>query len=143
MMEGCGDQAPHPSPLRIGWFPSRIVKIKRGNELKIARLYAGSDGESHFDDIELPMQARKDGRKTRTEVLPARGIVFFDAGDSDFHRAPARQLVFVHEGQIEVIVGDGSSRVFKPGEVFLAEDLTGRGHKSLAKDLSLIIATLE
>jgi hypothetical protein len=111
--------------------------------MRITRLYSGPDGESHFEDVDLPMQVGTTGRATRTEVLSARGIMFFDAGDSEYHKAPARQIVIVHRGETEVMVGDGTSRLFKAGDAFLAEDLTGRGHKSTAKDLCLIIVTLE
>jgi hypothetical protein len=62
------------------------------------------------------MQAGKTGRATRTEVLPAKGVMFFDAGDSDYHKAPARQLVIVNRGEVEVMVGDGTSRPFKASE---------------------------
>ena len=32
-------------------------------------------------------------------------------------------------GKMEVTVGDGTSRVLNPGDVLLAEDLTGQGHQ--------------
>ena len=58
------------------------------------------------------------------------------AGDYayDWHNAPARQYVVMLEGSVEVQVGDGTRRRFGPGAVLLAEDTTGRGHKSRAVD---------
>ncbi len=110
--------------------------------MKIVRLYSGSDGESHFEDIDLPMQVGKNGRDRRSENLPAKGIMFGEMGDSNFHNAPTRQFGIVLKGQIEIIVGDGASRLFREGDVFLAEDMTGRGHKSTAKDLRMLFVTL-
>jgi quercetin dioxygenase-like cupin family protein len=111
--------------------------------MKITRLYTGPDGASHFEDVDLPMNVGKNGRDMRTEVFPAKGIVFGEVGDSPFHKAPARQFGIVLKGQIEIIVGDGTSRVFKQGDVFLAEDMTGTGHRSSTKDLRIIFVTLE
>ena len=39
-----------------------------------------------------------------------------------------RQYLFVLAGQMEVSVKDGTTRVFNPGDVLLAEDMTGQGH---------------
>ena len=38
------------------------------------------------------------------------------------------------DGAVELEVGDGTRRVLGPGDVLLAEDTTGRGHKSRAVD---------
>ncbi|GIT02568.1 MAG: hypothetical protein CM1200mP27_11930 [Chloroflexota bacterium] len=38
------------------------------------------------------------------------------------------QNLFVLAGQMEVSVKDGTTRVFNPGDVLLAEDMTGQGH---------------
>ena len=108
----------------------------------ITRIYTGSDGESHFKDTDLPMQVGKNGRDMRTEVFPAKGIVFGEIGDSNWHNAPTRQFGIVLQGQSEITVSDGTKKMFKQGDVFLAEDLTGHGHKSSTKDLRIIFVTL-
>ncbi len=99
--------------------------------MKITRLYTGSDGESHFEDIDLPMQAGVDPGEIRTETFPAKGILFRETSsqfDVNWHNAPPRQYVITISGQGEITVGDGTKRVFGPGDIMLAEDLTGRGH---------------
>jgi len=35
---------------------------------------------------------------------------------------------------VEVSIGDGTVKTFGPGDVFLAEDFTGKGHTIAAKD---------
>ena len=46
----------------------------------------------------------------------------------DWHCAPGRQYVVTLDGEGEIEVGDGSTKRFGPGDVLLAEDLTGQGH---------------
>jgi hypothetical protein len=48
----------------------------------------------------------------------------------DWHVAPRRQYVINLSGQSEVEIGDGTKLLFGPGDIFLADDTTGRGHIS-------------
>jgi hypothetical protein len=102
--------------------------------MKIVRIYSGNDGESHFEDLEVPLQPQ--GLVGALSALqPATGIVFRETGaeyDYDWHNAPRRQYVINLAGGVELEVGDGSKRRLGAGDVLLAEDLTGRGHKSRA-----------
>jgi hypothetical protein len=104
--------------------------------MKITRVYTGDDGESHFEDIEVPMIDRGNiGWISRLET--ATGIVFRETDanyDLGFHNAPRRQYVINLDAPVELETGDGTKRVLKPGDVLLAEDLTGRGHISRAVD---------
>ncbi len=101
---------------------------------KVVRLYTGPDGESHFQEIEVPLEdTEKKGR--RSEIIEAKGIIFMETdGDYflDWHNAPRRQFSIQIDGEIEIEVGDGSRRRFGPGDVLLAEDTTGQGHISRA-----------
>ena len=100
--------------------------------MRIVRIYTGADGESHFEDV--PMQFVGDGHFGRiSKMVPARGVVFREVDgnyDLDFHNAPRRQYVVNLTGSVEIEVGDGTKRVFGPGDILLAEDTTGRGHIS-------------
>ncbi len=115
--------------------------------MKITRLYTGADGESHFEDIDIPFKGRGE-TDSRSDILPATGI-FFRATSGEFkldwHNAPRRQYVILLKGQSEVTVGDGTSRIFGPGEVMLAEDTSGRGHMTRAVNdqprMSIFITT--
>jgi hypothetical protein len=104
--------------------------------MKIVRVYTGADGESHFEDLEVPLQHR--GRVGRiSELQKATGIFFRETdGDYvlDFHNAPRRQYVINLDAAVELEVGDGSKRVLHPGDILLAEDTTGHGHQSRAVD---------
>ena len=107
--------------------------------IKITRLYTGTDGESHFEEIDLP--PGKDGMDADQQTIPLKAMeIYFREsknvpGGGDllgWHKAPRRQLYIMLGGTLEIEVGDGSKRLFKAGDVFLAEDTTGRGHLSRA-----------
>ncbi|MFC1947894.1 hypothetical protein ACFLXY_08255 [Chloroflexota bacterium] len=102
--------------------------------MKITRMYTGKDGESHFEDTDIPLGSH-DNPDRRSELIKATGIIFRETGadyDLDFHNAPRRQFVINLEGSVELILSDGSSRILGPGDILLAEDTTGRGHISRA-----------
>ena len=97
--------------------------------MKIIRLYTGADNESHFEEIDVPLELK--GRNAFSELQPAHGVVFRRAlatHSSAYHPAPRRQYVITLAGQMEIETGDGTIRRFGPGDVMLAEDTTGRGH---------------
>ncbi|MEE9253970.1 MAG: hypothetical protein V3U43_03485 [Pseudomonadales bacterium] len=102
--------------------------------MHIVRVYTGDDGESHFEDVEIALGDPGRGGRL-SEMVSAHGVIFRETGpdyDLDFHRAPRRQYVVNLSGSVELTVGSGESRVLGPGEILLAEDTTGRGHKSRA-----------
>lgn len=89
--------------------------------MKITRLYTGKDGESHFEEIEVPAE----------KLQVAEGILFREAKPGnlqDWHPAPRRQYVITLSGQGEIEIDDGTKKRFGPGDIMLADDLTGRGH---------------
>jgi hypothetical protein len=102
--------------------------------MQVTRIYTGDDGESHFEDVEVELTDR--GAMGRiSDLVSARGVVFREVDgdyDLDFHNAPRRQYVVNLTGSVELETGDGTQRVLGPGEILLAEDTTGRGHKSRA-----------
>lgn len=100
----------------------------------ITRIYATPDGESHFQEVEVALEeAGEIGRLS--EAWPAGSVTFRETGsdyDYDWHHPPERQLVLLLDGAIEIEVSGGETRRFAGGDVLLAEDLTGRGHRTRA-----------
>ena len=95
----------------------------------IVRIYTGDDGESHFEDIDLPYEQMETSEKTAVENAENIHFRRYQPGSFiDWHQAPRRQYVITLEGQVEVGLGDGTKRIFSAGDVLLADDLTGRGH---------------
>ncbi len=100
--------------------------------MRIARIYTGDDGRSHFEDIEVRLTEQA-ALGARTVPFPASSISLAEGtGEAtmDFHVAPRRQFVVTLSGRLEMECGDGTTRQFGPGDVFLADDLTGQGHIS-------------
>ena len=50
----------------------------------------------------------------------------------DWHPAPQRQFVVILSGQLEIGFEDGTTKVFGPGDARLVEDITGKGHTTVA-----------
>lgn len=50
-------------------------------------------------------------------------------GVYDWHPAPRKQVVVTLTGTIEFTFGNGEVLLVNPGDVFLAADVEGRGHK--------------
>ena len=97
--------------------------------MQVVRVYTGSDGESHLEELDLGYEAIAEAE--RTAMKSATGIQFRrdpPGRFQDFHTAPRRQFVITLEGQAEIGLGDGTKRIFNPGDVLLADDLTGKGH---------------
>ena len=116
--------------------------------MKITRIYSDSDGESHFEDIDIPVKEAGD-IGALSEKFPVTGIVFRETdGDYDYtwHNAPCRQFVLILEGSVEIEVSDGTKKTFHGGDILLAEDTTGQGHISKAvnqKPRKSVFVTLE
>lgn len=101
---------------------------------KIWRVYSGADGRSHITEVRLVMQPFTDVEGAHgegTPLLSAGGIAFRTAPPGyvlDWHCAPRRQYSITLSGSAEIEVGDGTVVRLGPGDVLLAEDLTGQGH---------------
>jgi hypothetical protein len=99
---------------------------------KVTRVYSDSVGDSHFEDIEIPLsEAGSIGRLS--ETFPANGVIFREVEQSydwNFHNAPQKQYIILLDGEIEIETSLGEKRIFKAGEVLLVEDTTGKGHKT-------------
>lgn len=103
--------------------------------MKVTRIYADDDGESHFEDVEFDLQDSDIGRLS--EFIPVKNMVLRETPADyslEFHNAPRRQFVVNLDAAVEIHASDGSKRVIGPGEILLAEDTTGCGHISRAVD---------
>lgn len=104
--------------------------------MKVTRVYATPDGESHFEEVEIPLRdAGEIGMLS--EGVPARQIIFRENAPSynyDWHRAPQRQYIALLDGRIEIETSDGEKRRFRGGDILLMEDTTGRGHRTRTID---------
>jgi quercetin dioxygenase-like cupin family protein len=98
--------------------------------MAIIRIYTGADGKSHFEDIEPAFEPRED-QSEHAVLHTASGTVIrrFDPQRSNpWHNAPGRVCVFTVSGAVDIEVGDGTVRRLGPGDILIAEDITGQGH---------------
>lgn len=116
--------------------------------MKICRFYT-RNGESYFEDIELPItRERKDAfgnLSFLSNSFQSPTVTFGELPatlNQDWHNAPVRQVVIIMAGVMEISVRDGESRRWGAGEMFFADDVTGRGHKTRAVEGPIRIATI-
>jgi hypothetical protein len=95
------------------------------------------DGTTRFVDETLPYAAGGGTPFRMTAPVPATSMSFrWTPGefDFDFHLAPRRRLVLVIEGGLEITVGSGETRQFRPGDILSIRDTWGQGHRSRSAD---------
>jgi len=119
--------------------------------MKITRFYATENSESRFVEIDIPIdhgQRDADGNTLRfSNSYPSPNVRFAELPDGmvqSWHHAPARQIVVVLSGELEVGTTDGQTRRWHAGEAFLADDLTGKGHttKTIGGSARVLFAPL-
>ncbi len=100
--------------------------------MMFVRLYSGQDGQSHFEELDT-----RKGSILFSKTLTGVEVVFKNNPPSqseEWHTAPRRRYLITLSGSVDVGIGDGTVKTFGPGDVFLAEDLTGQGHTIEPKD---------
>lgn len=99
--------------------------------IRCVRLYSEADGNSHYQDgfLDLPVSERGD---VLSGVSEAASISFRETsagGEFEWHNAPTRQFVITLSGTLEFEMKDGKTVTIHPGDVLLAEDTAGTGHR--------------
>ncbi len=100
--------------------------------MKITRVYSDLAGDSHFGELDIPLQ---DGGiiGRLSERFPVNAIIFRETEadyDYDWHCAPQRQFILLLDGEIEIETCDGEKRRFRGGDILLVEDVSGHGHRT-------------
>ena len=92
-------------------------------------MYTDDAGKARWEAIDL-------GRATDwMRGIDTTRIVFGSRAPGvlqDWHPAPQRQFVIILSGRLEIGFEDGSTKVFGPGDARLVEDVTGKGHTTIA-----------
>ncbi len=119
--------------------------------VKCIRLYSDGQGESHFEDIEIELNAVDFAPPSPplnlSSYTPAKQFAFLNAPvgwESDWHPAPYRQIHFYMSGEVEAEVSDGETRHLSAGDIVMVEDTSGKGHRSRTIGSSeILIATVQ
>jgi hypothetical protein len=106
--------------------------------MKCLRIYATPDGESHFDEVELPTTKRSvhpdaapfdvsasyQASRVRVTRIPA------GMREVAWHTVPEPNLAVRLDGSVEYETSDGEVRHVQAGSFVLVEDTHGKGHLS-------------
>lgn len=99
--------------------------------IRLVRLFTGDDGQSHFTEGDVPWATA--GTVNAISARVAVAEVNFEetaAGSAlDWHNAPCRQYVITLSGTLAFETRSGATFTIRPGDVLLAEDTTGGGHR--------------
>jgi quercetin dioxygenase-like cupin family protein len=90
--------------------------------IRAYRLYTGTDGNSHVTP----------GTVNADKMVDAVSIHFKETASHssyDWHNDPIPQYVLTLSGVLEFTTVGGETFTIRPGDVLLAEDHTGSGHK--------------
>lgn len=98
---------------------------------RLVHLFTGDDGQSHVTEGEIalhPLDAR-DAASPFETVTRVRFAEASPGSDLVWHDAPQRQYVVTLSGTLEFETRDGTRFRLGPGDVLLAEDTAGGGHR--------------
>lgn len=92
-------------------------------------LFTAEDGRARFreEPVELP---EGNPQSMLSKILPASGCQLRHSPvgfRSQWHCSPKGQWVFILSGEMEIGLQDDSSRAFKPGQHFFADDTLPAG----------------
>lgn len=99
---------------------------------KIYCMYSGRDGQSHFSDEPLALKADAVGRLS-TGMLGAKGWMYGESPKErfvDWHTSGSGGVTVMLDGWMELELGGGEKRRLVAGDMLLALDTTGQGHRS-------------
>ena len=100
--------------------------------MAFVRIYADEHGRSKFEEMPTPYECTNPAEPGAGSFSQkATGVTFRSQPVGlvqDWHTAPRRQYVITLRGMAEIETGNGEIRHFGPGDVLLADDLTGGGH---------------
>ena len=117
----------------LGWS-AHILVAQRRSSVKITRIYTGSDGETHAEEITGTL--RSDPSRAGIEfsdLIKVAGLRFARTSPGwvrDWHTEGTHQYVITLSGRGEFEISGGHKVPLVPGSIVLVEDATGKGHIS-------------
>ena len=116
--------------------------------MAFVRLYSGPDGESHFEEMDMgfaPTDMAPLGSfspavaRAPVHIIPEkvkRVILGSQTEDNveGFHTTRQRHYAMYLGGAAEMEASDGVKLRFRPGDLLLHEDTTGKGHRARILD---------
>ncbi|WP_027967187.1 cupin domain-containing protein [Halomonas halocynthiae] len=99
--------------------------------IRCVRLWTGENGDSLFEEgtIEFTQGERGD---QASQAIPATRLSFRETapgGAWGWHQDPEPRYVITLSGTLEFETKSGATFIIKPGDILLAQDNRGSGHK--------------
>ena len=99
--------------------------------IRCVRIWTGADGDSHFEEgvIDLAKGERGDALST---VVSGASLSFQETksgGSYEWHKDPVPRFVITLSGTLEFETKGGERFTIRPGDILLAQDNTGSGHR--------------
>ena len=99
--------------------------------IRCVRIWTGDDGNSLFEEgfIDLAEGMRDDavGRPVRARELSFQETR--SGGSYEWHKDPVPRFVITLSGTLEFEVKSGATFTIRPGDILLAQDNSGTGHR--------------
>ncbi|MFT0181342.1 cupin domain-containing protein [Pseudomonas benzopyrenica] len=99
--------------------------------IRCVRLWTGNDGNSLFEEGQLELGEGLHGKASGLPIA-VNELSFQETtagGAFEWHQDPQPQFVITLSGTLEFEVKSGKTFVLRPGDVLLAQDDTGSGHR--------------
>lgn len=98
--------------------------------IRCVRIWTEDDGESHFEEGQIDLDGRDDGKLRSPDINVSIAAIqeTAEGGTFSWHNAPTRQLVITLSGTLLFQTREGKEFTLAPGDILLAEDTTGGGH---------------
>jgi quercetin dioxygenase-like cupin family protein len=99
--------------------------------IRCVRMWTGEDGDSLFEEgtIDLSEGVRGDFAGEPVPVVQLSFQETRSGGSYEWHRDPVPRFVITLSGTLEFQTKSGATFTIRPGDVLLAQDNTGSGHK--------------
>jgi uncharacterized cupin superfamily protein len=99
--------------------------------IRCIRIWTGSDGDTHVEEGVIDLQDGDRG-DVLSHALGAVSLSFQEmesGGSFEWHKDPVPRFVITLSGVLKFETRGGETFVIRPGDILLAEDNTGTGHR--------------
>jgi quercetin dioxygenase-like cupin family protein len=99
--------------------------------IRCVRIWTGDDGNSLFEEgvIDLTEGVRGDAVAKAVPTVELSFQETHSGGSYEWHQDPVPRFVITLSGTLEFQVKSGATFVIRPGDILLAQDNSGSGHK--------------
>jgi len=99
--------------------------------IRCVRMWTGEDGNSLFEEGSIDLAEGMRGDFVG-KAVPAVEVSFQETrsgGSYEWHRDPVPRFVITLSGTLEFETKSGATFIIRPGDILLAQDNSGSGHK--------------